>query len=565
MSRYSRVVRLVAVAMTVTFIAAACSSDSGGGDADGDGGTPTTGGSAVIGAEQWMVCLNPITSCAFSAWYAYAVQYGVMPRLLELDTNGNYVPSAAEAVPTLEDGTVTEDPFSVAFTIRDDAVWDDGSPITSEDVDFTWRAIMNTSGAIGRSGYDLITSISTDDPKEFTIEFSDVYVDWVDLFGGGLQFILQKEAFPAFADDPKPDLSEEMTDEIPFSGGPWTLESWDKQELTLVRNDNYWGDLALMDEVTFVRRQNQETELNSLKSGEVSVIFPQPSNESIADQVVDTPSISTIGGGSPFWEALHFNHDSPPLDDENVRRGIMYAINRQAVVDALVKINAPDTELLNCFGWVPGVGDWCDQTDFAEFTFDPAKAMAEFETAGYDCSGVANGDFCEKDGEPLSIEYTTTAGNARREDTQALLQESAKEAGLDLQTKTDDAAVLFGDLLNTGAYQIADYALGGSPSPSVTEILACEGGQNTDFWCDEEASKLMLQADSEADPAKRLELTQQVGDIVAEQAVGVPMYILPQLTAWRTDIIAGPIGEWNATIYGSFFNMNEWYLVEGGG
>ena len=73
---------------------------------------------------------------------------------------------------------------------------------------------------------------------------------------------------------------QEMQDEIPFSGGPWILEDWNKQELTLSRNENYWGDVALLDEITFVRRQNQETELNSLKSGEVSVIFPQPSNVS---------------------------------------------------------------------------------------------------------------------------------------------------------------------------------------------------------------------------------------------------------------------------------------------
>ncbi len=562
MRKISRVGRLVAVLAAVTLVAAACSNDDGGGG--GDSGTPTKGGSAVFGAEQWMVCLNPITSCAFSSWYAYSVQFNTMPRLLELDTSGNYVPSTAEAVPTLEDGTVTEDPFSVSYTIRDDAVWADGSPITSEDVEFTWRAIMNTSGAIGRSGYDKITEVTTDDPKEFTIEFSEVYVDWPDLFGGGLQFILQKEAFPNFANDPKPDLSEEMQDEIPFSGGPWILEDWNKQELTLSRNENYWGDVALLDEITFVRRQNQETELNSLKSGEVSVIFPQPSNVSIDDQVVDTPSIETVGGGGPFWEALHFNHESPPLDDENVRKGILYAIDRQAVVDTLVRINAPDAEVLNCMGWLPDVGDWCDQTDFAEYTYDPAKAMEAFEAAGYDCSGVAGGGFCEKDGEPLSIEYTTTSGNARREDTQALLQERAKAAGLDLQTKTDDAAILFGNLLNEGAYQIADYALGGSPSPSVYEILACEGGQNTDFWCDEEATRLMEEADREPDPAARLELTQQVGDILAEQAVGVPMYVLPQLTAWRTDIIAGPIGEWNSTIYGSFFNANEWYLVDGG-
>ena len=86
MRKISRVGRLVAVLAVVTLVAAACSNDDGGGG-DGDSGTPTEGGSAVFGAEQWMVCLNPITSCAFSSWYAYSVQFNTMPRLLELDTS----------------------------------------------------------------------------------------------------------------------------------------------------------------------------------------------------------------------------------------------------------------------------------------------------------------------------------------------------------------------------------------------------------------------------------------------------------------------------------------------
>ncbi|MEX2275286.1 MAG: peptide ABC transporter substrate-binding protein [Actinomycetota bacterium] len=565
--RAARTVRIVAVLGALTLIAAACSSDGGSGD-DGDSGTPTKGGSAVFGAEQWPQCLNPITSCAFASWYSYTIQQQVMPRLVSLDTSGNYIPDLATEVPSLENGMITEDPFTVTFNLDPEANWEDGTPITSEDIEFTWLAQLNTPGAISTVGYQDIESMDTSDPKTVVMEFSKVYVDWAELFGGGLQFVLKKAAFPD-ADADKPDLSQEMQDEVPFSGGPWILDSWDKSEATLSRNDAFWGQVPYLDQVSFVRRQNQSTEINSLKSGEVDAIFPQPSNVSLIDQFADTPAILTAGGGSPFWEAIHFNHEAPPLDDQDVREGIMYALNRDAVNSTLVKINAPESEVLNCYGWLPTVGEWCDNTDFAEFTYDPEAAKAAFERAGYDCSSTP----CEKDGEPLTIEYVTTAGNDRREDTQALLKEGAVAAGLDLDIKTEDPTFLFSNLLPKGEFQMTEFAFGGSPSPSVTSISACDqipteendfSGQNNDFWCNEDASKLMAQSDEELDPNKRLEQIHAIGDFTVEDRVGLPMYVLPQLTAWRSDKIAGPIDEYNETIYSSFFNMNEWYLVGGG-
>jgi ABC-type transport system substrate-binding protein len=104
----------------------------------------------------------------------------------------------------------------------------------------------------------------------------------------------------------------------------------------------------------------------------------------------------------------------------------------------------------------------------------------------------------------------------------------------------------------------------------VTAIMACDqiptqengfSGQNTDRWCNEQATDLMHQSDRELDPAKRLELIHQIGDYTVQDFVGVPLYLFPQPTAWRADKIAGPIGEYNEAIYSSFYNMNEWYLV----
>jgi peptide/nickel transport system substrate-binding protein len=555
--------------MVVSLVGVACSSDGdGGGGGGGTEGTPHSGGTAVFGAEQWPQCLNPITSCAFASWYFYTVQEHVMPRLMALSVDNEFIasPLLTEA-PSLENGMVTDDPFTVTFELNPDAVWDDGSPITSEDVDFTWKAIMNTTGTISTQGYNEIESIDTSDPSTAVVEFKNPYVDWPDLFGGNLGFVLPKAAFPD-ADPDQPDLSDEMTDSVEWSGGPWKLDSWDKSQAVLVRNENYWGDKTLLDQVTFVRRQNQSTEINSILTGEVDAIFPQPSNVSLLDQFAQNPSVEAVGGGSNYYEALHLNHDAEPVDDPKVREALLYATDRESIVDVIIKLNNPEATVLNCLGW--WVEDACDQTDFEQFTYQPDKAMEILESAGYDCSGVANGGFCQIDGEDLTIPYISTAGNDRRADTAALLKEKYKAAGINLEVKFIDPTALFSNNLPKGEFVMTEYALGGSPDPSVTVIYACDqqptpengySGQNQDHWCNEEADKLMTQSDQEVDPEKRLEMIHQIGDLVAQDFVGIPLYILPDVSAWRSDKIAGPIGEWNEHGYGLFFNMDQWYTV----
>ncbi|TMK96205.1 MAG: hypothetical protein E6G40_13105, partial [Actinobacteria bacterium] len=91
---------------------------------------------------------------------------------------------------------LTENPFTITYKISDRSVWADGSPITSADFDFTWKAILNTTGAYTTVGYTSIDSIDTTDPKSAVIKFKDVFVDWPDLFGGVYQGILEKAAFP---------------------------------------------------------------------------------------------------------------------------------------------------------------------------------------------------------------------------------------------------------------------------------------------------------------------------------------------------------------------------------
>lgn len=561
--------KTIALVGVFTVVAAACSSGGGSGSTTAP---PTAtaipqGGSVVFGAEQWPECVNPITSCSSATWTWYSVLLHVLPHAAVLDLKGNFVASPVlTELPTLANGGITQNPFTLTFKISDKAVWEDGSPITSKDFDFTNKAILNTTGAYTTVGYDQIDSIDTTDPKSAVVKFKQVFVDWPDLFGGVYQGIIKAAAFPN-ADATKPNLKDDMLDNIPFSGGPWILKSWSKDQAVFTKNTNFFGKKANLDQVTFVPRIDQSTEINSLLTGEVAAIYPQPSDVSLLDQVAGNPNVKAVGSDGAYYEALWFNHDSAPLNDPKVREAVMYAVDRQSVIDAIIKLNNPNAKVLNCgFVSFPNIGQWCQQSPlpFEQFTYDPAKAKEILTSDGYDCSATP----CTKNGQPLVVEYSTVATNTRRTTTQELLKDKAKDAGIEFKIKNYDAGVLFGDVAPHGKFTIADYATGGSVDPSITASFGCAAiptkdnafaGGNWNHWCNTQADGLMSQSDQELDPAKRLDLLSQVYQLEATDFLSLPMYVLPNVGAWRTDQIAGPITDYIPSNLGMFYNMNEWY------
>jgi peptide/nickel transport system substrate-binding protein len=546
---------LIAVTLAVVVVGAACGTEEGGGG--------KTGGSIVLGAEQFPDCLNPVDSCANASWLGWAVTQHILPKAMTITTDGTFeaTPLLTEA-PTLENGGIKENPFRVTYKINPDAVWDDGTPITSKDFEFTWQAHVKTTGSLFTVGYDKITSVDTTDPKTAVVTYKETFADWPDNFGGNTDFVLKSAAFPN-----GPDLKGTMQQDIPFSGGPFTLDSYSKNQIVLVPNARYWGPKPKLERVTFVPREEQNTEITSLLSGEIAGIYPQPNVE--MPRRLKASNVKFVVGGGTTYEGLWLNLDKAPLNDKAVREALFWATDRQAIVDTIIKPINPDAEILNCTGWVPTVGDWCDNTDFADFDkYDIAKAKQILDGAGWTLGG--DGIYA-KGGQRLSLVFSTTAGNKGREDTQALLKEKWKAAGIELVVKNfASPSPIFTDVLPKGNFSVAEYAQVSSPDPSVTSLYACEqiptaandySGQNFDRWCNQRASELTKQSDRTVDPAERLKLIQQVGDLVREDLVWFPLYQKPLITAWRTDKIAGPVGEYNSTPLGGFYNLWEWSLA----
>ncbi len=590
--------KLAAFGVAAVMVAAACGSDEedgvaetdapstdapaateAGGDDGEDGGGDTTpatdppateppadagGGSAVFAAEQWPECLNPITSCANASWLSWSVLHHVLPKLMELDVDGNYQasPVLVEA-PSLANGLITEDPFTITYQIRDDAVWSDGTPITSEDVRFTWRARLDSTGTLTTAGYDLITDVDTSDPKTAVITFSENYAPWGDLFGGGTEYVLKADEFASS------DIANDLLEAIPWSGGPWLLDSWSLEEAVLVRNDAYWeGDrVPLLDQVTFVPREDTDTEIIALQTGEVLAIFPQPA-PGITERLSGDEIEFTLAGGVVF-EGLWPNQRSPQspiLAEQAVREALAFAIDREEIVATVMRPIDPEAQVLQCAGWVPTVGEWCGD-DFADVTQDFDRAEQVLTDAGW----ARNDDgVWEKDGAPLEIEWNTVAGNRRREDVQALVQEQVADFGIRFEINNLDAGELFQNRLPALEFGMGLYAQVASPDPSVTTIydnsqIPTEdngfAGQNNIAWDNQEVTDLARLSDQQLDPDERLESIRRIGELARADMAWIPLYQLPNLTAWRTDQIDGPIGDWTASAYGGFANMFDWFLV----
>ena len=139
--------------------------DNGGDEVQGAG----QGGSATLLYWQAPTILNPYLSRGTKDAEAASL---VLEPLAEYTPNGEIVPVLATRVPTSENGGFSADRTSITWTIREDALWSDGTPLTANDVVFTWRYCTPPGGGCARSSsFENVASVDVVDERTVTIRF----------------------------------------------------------------------------------------------------------------------------------------------------------------------------------------------------------------------------------------------------------------------------------------------------------------------------------------------------------------------------------------------------------
>lgn len=349
---------------------------------------------------------------------------------------------------------------------------------------------------------DLIKSIEKVD--DYTVRFTlnapeapflaDLAMDFASIFS--------KEQADAYMKAGNP----EELDQNPSGTGPFILVDYQKDAaIRYIANPSYWEGKAKIDQLVFAITPDASVRYAKLKAGECQ-IMPYPNPADIKAMKAD-PSLTVMQQEGLNVGYLAFNTEKKPFDNKLVRQALNYAVNKQAILDAVfqgagqaAKNPIPPTM-------------WSYNDDVKDYAYDPEKAKQLLAEAGYK-------DGFETDiwAMPVQRPYNP---NAQR--MAELIQADWAAVGvkakivsyewaeyLDRSKKGEHQAVLLGWTGDNG-----------DPDNFLNQLLGCsaaKSGGNRARWCYKPFDDLIVEAKRTSDIAKRTELYKQAQVIFKEEA-----------------------------------------------
>lgn len=297
--------------------------------------------------------------------------------LVSTDENGQPVPGVAESWQISDDG------LTYTFTLRDDALWSDGTKITADDVVYSWLRelapetaspyawfpAMFIAGAAeynaSEAGADAV-KIAAIDERTFTMELI-----------GPFPYVLNALTHYTFAIVPRQAIEahgDEWTLPGNFVGnGPFVLKEWAPQnKIVCEKSSTYWDkDAVSLDEVIYLASDDINTNYIMFQAGQVDWCTTVPAD------LLDSIMMSNEYQASPQLSTYYYsiNIDKAPLNDVRVRKALAYAIDRYALVDSVLKAGQ-----IPCWGIVPPMQGY---EGLGDDRFDPELAQELLAEAGY--------------------------------------------------------------------------------------------------------------------------------------------------------------------------------------
>lgn len=446
----------------------------------------------------------------------------------------------------------SEDPQTVVYEIRDDAVWSDGVPISGDDFVYMWEQTLDLRNDVASTeGYEDIASVTaSDDGKTVTVVFAERYADWRSLF----DHLLPAHVMGDIGWD---GLEGANTPE--FSGGPLQLEDYEPgQSLRLTPNERYWGSKEMrLDEVVVRFGIEGDEVAAAFENGEVDVAFPAPEPHIIEafEELGDEVGFAT-GTGLTF-EHLDFDLENPILQDRAVRRAIALAIDESAVAERVGRAARTETSPLYNRIFARGQ-DFYEAHGRPYRGVDLERAQQVLRDAGFSLGD--DGVFVRPDGTRLSLRLSTTGGNALRQAAQSMLVSQLAVAGIEITVDNEPGDELFGRVFpgdpSDRDFDVALFSWVRTPFPSNNEPLYTTGGPaNNTAYSSAEADGLFEEARGQLDTERAAATYNQIDELLWDDLPTVPLYATPSFLVWRADVVNV---EDNVTTAGPLWNIWEW-------
>jgi peptide/nickel transport system substrate-binding protein len=490
----------------------------------------STGGTLIWMAHQEIAGLGPndigptMQTIMISAIHNALVGY---------NQNLEMYPDLAESVDVQPDG------LKYTFKLRSGVKFHDGSDLTAADVKYTIDYYRDPANAATiQSNYIGIDNVETPDDLTVVVNMATVnaasLVTWANL--------------PIVNAKHHAEVGDAVYSTSPIGTGPFKLKEWKASEYTEVEAfDDYFLGRPKVDMIRMEVVPEDAVRKAALDTGEAdSSAWPLLVQDSLAlDQDPDF-----VVFHEPAASIKHFPIDNtrPYFADKRCRQAMMYALDRQRIIDDLWN-GAAEVAHSN----IPPNSQYY-KADLKQYEFDPEKAKALLDEAGW----VVGADgIREKDGVKFSFLCTAKAGDQARKAIAELAQQLFKDVGIDMQiAEAPVAEILEGMRAGNMEMSIFNWTYCvNALEPDPTDTLSTAGGSNFPHFKNAEMDELCSQGLQVVDPAERKPIYDRIQEIFVEE---VPVLYL-QFDTWMLPFSKKRVGGLPETTTNT--NALHWYVL----
>jgi peptide/nickel transport system substrate-binding protein len=507
-----------------------------------------------MGVTQEFEILNPLISQMATSTYISTMTTSALTTIGE---DWKWYCVICTELPTIDNNQVKKLPdgkLLVNWEIKPNVQWGDGTPVTGEDVKFSWTVGNNPNVSVGqRDTYSRVVDITVDkeNPKKFSMTFKEQRYDYYQL---GTFYILPKHLESAVYEKTKSQAGSyekqtlyntDSSNPGLYMGAYVVSEIKLGSHISLKENPKFYGPAPKIPQILVKYVPNPQSLEANLLSGEVDMIselgifFDQlmglekkfKANKDLGDRFKVYLKQGTI------YENITFNLKDPIIKDKRVRQALLFGLDREKLVQALFE-GRQAVALHNIHPLDPYYTE-----NVMKYPPDKAKANALLEEAGWKMGpqGIRL-----KDGKPLTLILMTTAQNPSRERVQVYAQAEWKQIGVDLKIKNEPARVFFGETVRKGIFpHMAMFAWVSSPdNPPMSTMHSHEiptakngyAGQNAGAFLNAETDKILDQIPREFDFEKRKKLCERLQEIYAEELPALPLFLRAEFAIAPSDL-----------------------------
>ena len=506
--------------------------------------------------------------------------------LARYDTDGNLVPWLAQDIPTVANGGVSEDLMTITWKLQEGLLWSDGTPVTSEDVKFSWEYCTAEGGGCAQSEKYLdVASVDTPDDLTVIVNFSVPKPFPYGPFVGAQAPIIQKAQFAECLGPKAPECSEENFG--PIGTGPFVVTEFRPNDVfTAVANENYRDpNKPAFASVTFKGGGDATAAGRAVhETGEFDYAWNLQLAPDVLSKMAEAGLAENVVAFGTSVERILLNQTNidpslgdqrgvignphPFLTDKAVRQAMSMAIDRAL----LTEIGYGDFGKLTC-NVLPAPAIFASTANDSCLVQDIEGAKAVLEAAGWtDTNG--NG-FRDKDGIELSVLYQTST-NAVRQDYQALIKQWWEEIGIETELRNIDASVFFGsDPGSDDTFQkfFADVEMftnnfdGTDPEAYMAGWTCDQAPQPSNQWqgnnmprfCSEEYDALRAEMAVTGDINERARLAKAMNDILMQEYIILPLTHRGRNSAHAKTLGGVALNVWDSELW----NIADWYRIGG--